>query len=145
MVVEREQVEFDFERGLGRRQHAARVFDDAPQRRARAALERVAVGVGDVAQEPCLDRAVVRRQDREGRKIRAQDHVDFLAADEPVDRATVEGDLPFERAVEFADRDRDVLFDADHVDEAEADVAHVALLGNAKHFPLRHRRHPVNR
>ncbi len=70
---------------------------------------------------------LVQGRDRERREVGSQDHVGFLAAHEPVDRTAVEGDPPLERAIELADRDRDVLADAEDVDERQTHEAHFTL------------------
>ncbi len=124
-----EEIELDFERRLHVAHHVFGVVDHALERAARAAFERRAVGHRDVAQHARFGCAGIERprQDRERRRIRPQQHVEFFLADEPVDRAAVERHAAVHRAFEFADRDRDVLLDARDVDEREANPLHPAV------------------
>ena len=105
--------------------------DDVLQRRARAAGERAAVGVGDVADQPADARAVGvgPGEDLEGREVRTQVHVRLFDADEAFDRRAVEHDLAVERVGELAVRDLDVLDHAEDVGELKAQELDAFLLG----------------
>ena len=133
-----EEVELHFERSCEAAQHVAGILDGAPQRRARAALERLAVGRRDVADDARLDRPARRPGvNRERREVGAENHVRLLAAHEPVDRPAVERDRTLDGAFQFAGRDRYVLADAEDVDKREAHEAHLTLARDAQDVALR--------
>ena len=120
-----------------------RAFERTPQRRARTAFERFAVGHRDVANQSRFAPVGRRpRVDRERRRVGTQKHVEFLAAHEPVDRSAVEGYPAVERVLEFADGNRDVLAHAEDIGEHQTHEAHV-LLAREFHDVAFRRRAPV--
>ncbi len=127
--VEAEEVELDLDRGAHRLHHVAGVFEDALERRARAAFEGRPVRHHDVAHQARFGLAVLGpRQHGERRRVGTQHHVDLFAAHEPVDRAAVERHLAGECVFELVGRDRDALLHAEDIDEGEPHPAHAALL-----------------
>ena len=117
----------------GLRQHALQV-------RARVAGERLAVGVGDVADQ-ARGAGVLGappRQHGVRRRIRQEVHVRLLDPLEAADRRAVEHQLVVERLLQLLDRDRDVLDLAVRLGELqpyEGDVVPPAAL---EHFLLVH-------
>ena len=107
-----------------------RFRDLALQRLTRAAGERRAVRIVDVADHAGdLARRVTVRQHAEGVQIGPQHHVRFLDPDEAFDRRTVEHDVALERLFELALGHLDILVDAEDVGELEAQGTDVLLFG----------------
>jgi len=114
--------------------------DDPLERRARAAHERCAFRVVDVADQPA-DLAARRRMGRPGkhpvgREIRLEEHVRFLNPDEPLDRGPIEHDPAVERLLELAVGNLDVLDHPENVGELQAHELHARALGRLQDFAL---------
>jgi hypothetical protein len=111
---------------------------DALEREPRITLERTIVRMVDVADQPRDARfRIAPREDTERLQVRLEEHVAFLDADEPLDRGSVEEDLPVERFRELTGRHLHVLGLAQDVGERksqEADVQCPAELEDACRF-----------
>ena len=133
-IAAQEQEELD----LGSRHHreaAVRSLgNDVLERGARAAGERAAVGIGNVADQPADPRAVGigPRKHLEGRQVWPQVHVRLFNADEAFDRRAVKHDLAVERFGKLAVGDLDVLDDAENVGELQAQELDAFLFGPFK-------------
>ena len=106
----------------------------AAQHLARIALERRAVEVMDVAEDPRFGRlGITPGEQLERVGIGNRQHVRLLHPGEPVDRRAVERHPVAQRVVEFGRRDREALQRAQHVGEPEPDQAHAAFFDAAEH------------
>ena len=130
------------ELGLGAAVHRVaggrRAGDSALQGVPGTALERAAVWIVDVADQPADALAGRRRprQDAERRQVRTQEHVRLLDPDEAFDGRAVEHDLAVQRRAELPVRDLDVLDHAEDVGELQAHELHVRALGELEDLRL---------
>ena len=109
----------------------------AAQHVAGVALERRAVQVGDVAEDPGLGRLrIAPGQELEGVGVGDGEHVALLHPAEAVDRGAVERHALLERVLQLGRADGEALQLAEHVGEPEADEADAALLHRAHHVVL---------
>ena len=112
--------------------HGLGLGDDLPQHVARIAVERVAVGLLDVAEHAGgAAGAGAPGQQREGAGIGLGHHVGFLDAGEAVDRGAVKAHALVERAFELGRGHREALEGAKHVGEPEPDELDLLVLDDA--------------
>ena len=105
------------------------------QRGTRAPLERAAVGVADVADQPRHAPTVVAvvppalpREHPEAGEVGYQQRIRLLHAGEPLQRRTVEAHLAGQRLVELRGRDLHRLVHAQQIGELQQQEPHVPLL-----------------
>ena len=134
------------ELGLGADVHGVAqvggLLEHAPQVRARIAGERLAVGIGDVADQAggAGRLGAAPREHRVGRGVGQEVHVGLLDPLEPADRRPVEHQLVVERLLELVDRDRNVLDGAVRLGELEAYKRNAVSRTLLKDFLLVHGR-----
>ena len=122
------------ELGLGSRLHRKAFCGgqrDRPfQCRTGTADERRTVRVGDVADHPAyaLGRLIRPWKDLKGRRVRLEEHVRFLDADEALNRRAVEHDPAVERLFELPVWHLDVFDDTEDVGELKAHKPHLLAL-----------------
>ena len=114
--------------------HRLHPLERAPEREARVAGVRLAVGRDDVADHP---RRLAVGQHPEGLGVGDRDHVRLLDRVEAGDRRAVEAHPVVERALDLADRDREALEMPLEIGEPEEHVLDAAGLDLREHLLAR--------
>ena len=115
---------------------ALRPLEVAPQHLAGVALERGAVEVEDVAEDPRLGRGIGPREQLEAVGVGPGEHVALLHPGEAVDRRAVERHALLEGVLQLGGADREALQLAEDVGEPQPHEADAALLDRAQDVVL---------
>ncbi len=129
-----EEEELQFRPGVEDIAVFCRVLHRPPEDVARVALERRAVRLADVADEP--GDALLPGPPREeavGRDIGLEHHIRLLDPDEPLDRRPVEPDTVGQRLPDLLRRDGDVLGHTQKIGELQSEEPDVVLLDALEH------------
>ena len=110
-------------------------FQLSSQDVSRAAIERRAIKVGDVAEHSRhgVVATGLERKNLERRRVGSGNDVGLLHAAEAVDRRAVEGHPFVERILEFRRRNGEALGNAEDVGEPHLDELHAALFDGLQH------------